>query len=171
MMATPSPSRCEGALTVNGRLTCDELLIPDGTVTDAMVNQAAAIAATKLEHQHEINFSQAHGTAATAERRVIHTVYGGDASLVSISAGVTVACSGVGATITVDVYLNGTTVLSAPISIDRFTATYTPTYGAFTETAAEADDVLEVVVTASAGAGTLGQGLFVSLIVYEDSDQ
>lgn len=156
-------------LHVAGNLSASSLTIPAGTLTDAGVEAGAGIQATKLEHQHTQVFKQNHGTAATSQRQVIHTVYGAEGSIVSFRAGVVVANIGA-ATISIQLKKNGSNILSSALVLDSTNAAFSMEDAAgFTSTALVADDVLEVDATATAGGGTLGQGLFCELVVREDA--
>lgn len=156
-------------LHVEGALSAKTMAIPAGTVDNADVASDADIDATKLEHQYEPVFSQVHGSAATAERRVIHKVHGATGTLVSFECGVIVACIG-NAEITIDLYKNGSTILTAPTVLDSGNTAFTEESAAgFSSTALVQDDVLEVVVTVDAGTGTLGQGLYCLPVIREDA--
>ena len=81
--------------------------------------------------------------------------------LAAAKVGAIVACIG-DSTITVNLYKNGSTVLSAPVVLDNSNTAFAIEAGAISSASYSADDVFEVVVSVSAGTGTLGQGLFVS---------
>ena len=150
---------------------CDTLTVstsatfPESTVTDSHVAAGADIAAAKQEIPLRwVALAQAHGTAATDERRTAHNVLGVTGSLISVRAGLLVAAAG-DSTVTVDVLLNGTTVLSAVITLDSTTVIRTETVGtlASSPTALAVGDCLEVVIDATVGTGTLPQGVYVQL--------
>lgn len=162
-------TRLDGNVFVNGNLQSTSMDIPAGTITNSDVNASADIDATKLEHEHRKHVNQVHGSAATTERRVIHTVKGTTGTVVAFRCGVVVACVGA-ATIDIDLLKNGTTILSAAIQLDNTNAAFAfEDASGFTSTTLAADDVLEADITATAGGGTLGQGLFCELTVREDS--
>lgn len=155
-------------LRVQGHVACTTLGVPSGTVTNAMVNGSADIEAAKLQQQVARLFAQAHGTAAVTARYPTHVARGAG-TVNSIRAGVVVACVGA-ATIDIDLRKNGTTVLSAAIQLDSGDAAYAKVSGTISSASYVAGDVFEVVVTATAGGGTLGQGLFVDAVFREDAD-
>jgi hypothetical protein len=155
----------QGDLYVNGNLAAASFTAPTGSITDAMIQGNAGIDATKLDHQHQPVYAQPHGTAAITERQVIHVAKSAG-EVVQIQAGVVVACVGA-ATITVDLRKNGTTVLTGAITIDNGDAAYAEVAGTVSVTTYVAGDVFEVVVTATAGGGTLGQGLYVAPVFRE----
>lgn len=68
---------------------------------------------------------------------------------------------------TVDLKKNGTSVLTSTVTIDHTVAAYTQVAASIATNTYVAGDVFEVVVTATAGGGTLPQGLFVALITRE----
>ena len=153
---------------VNGHLTAKTFKAPAGSITNAAIAEAAGIDADKLEHQYESLFTQVHGSAATAERRVIHTVKGATGEIVSFRCGNVVACT-VDATITIDLLVNGSSVLNATVVLDSTNTAYTFESGTVDTPDLTQDDVVEVSVTVAAGAGVLGQGLFCEAIIREDA--
>ena len=155
-----------GDLVVNGTLY-STAVVPSGPgISNVGISAGARIAANKLLHRYNKSYAQVRGTAATSERRVIHEVWDTE-TIVNLTAGVTVACGGA-ATITIQLKKNGGNILTSAITIDSTTATYNPIAPAgFTSTALTTHDVLEIDVTATAGGGTLGQGLYVQLVTEE----
>lgn len=164
-MATPT--RIEGDVHVAGALSSNTMNIPAGTVVNADVSASAAIAATKLQHQHQPNYSQETGTNVAAEEYIIHTVYGATGTIVAFEAGIVTIPSG-DRTAVVDLHKNGATVLSAPITLDSGNTTLIVEGGTISSAALVDGDVLEVVVTLGGSSGTNPQGLFVSSIIRED---
>jgi hypothetical protein len=71
--------------------------------------------------------------------------------------------------VTVDLRKNGTTILTSVITISVAQAAYARVAGAIASAAYIAGDVFELVVTATAGGGTLPQGLFVDTVLREGS--
>jgi hypothetical protein len=156
-------------LHVQGHFSAYSMSLPTSSVTDDKVSASADISASKLEHQHQLVLAQAHGVAASDERRVIHVVKGATGTVVSFRAGVVVANIG-NSTITVDLRKNGTTILTSVITLDSTNVIYVPESAAgFTSTALVANDVLEVIFDATVGTGTLGQGAFADLVLREDA--
>lgn len=140
--------------------------LPADCVGDDNFDSTEPLTAEKQEHRYIRTLAQVHGTAATAERRVIHCAHGAGV-VTAVRAGVVVAAVG-DSTVSVDVRKNGTTILSGAIVIDNANAAYAEEDGTITVPALAAGDVLEAVVTVSAGTGTLPQGLYVDVIVTED---
>lgn len=141
--------------------------VPAGSWGDTQMGTANPVDPTKLKHQYAPAYGQPHGIAAVTERRVIHvarsagTVQAAEAG--HVVAGVT------GATLTVDLKKNGTTVLSAVISLVVDAAAYTRVTGSISSAAYVAGDVFELVITATAGGGTLPQGVFADVVFREGS--
>jgi len=139
-----------------------------GAVAKEHIEAAAGIEATKLEHAHRAVYAQESATtAAAAKDEVIHVVKGTAGTLQEFKAGNVVA-NLVDATITVDLHKNGVSILTAAIELDNTDLAYIPKAGIVDTGAVVADDVLEVVVTAAAGGGTIGKGVFAYLDIHED---
>ena len=162
--------RVEEAGQFRGATTFLDLRPNAGFLESGHVEASAGIEASKLEHQHRATYAQESATtAAAANDRVIHVVKGTTGTLKTFSAGCVVANIG-NSTIDVDLHKNGVSVLTAAISIDSGDAAYAIVAGIIDTAAVVADDVLEVVVTVTAGTGTLGKGVFASLDLWEDVD-
>ena len=161
-------SRITDDLHVEGTLTCTSLGIPSATVVDDDVAASADIAATKLEHQYIQVYAQESGTDATDESRVVHVVHGSAGSIVKFEAGSVVAATG-DSTCTVDLKKNGNSVLSSVITLDNGNSAYTPEEGTVSSSSLSSGDVLEVVFDATAGTGSLPQGVFAVVVLREDA--
>lgn len=160
-------SRIENDLHVSGALTCKSFTPPAGSMDDQAIKAGAKVQASKLQHQHRLNYAQPN-VAAVAETKAVYVCYGAAGTIKDFRAGSIVKCTG-NATITVDLKKNGTTVLQAPITLDSTNQDRVAEAGTVTTSALAAGDLLEVVVTASAGTGALGTGLFAVLTVEEDA--
>jgi hypothetical protein len=158
-------SRTDGDHVVTGRLSCTEFTPPAACIGDNAANASSPLGATKTRHRHSVTESQAHGSAAADSRSVVHVAHAAG-TVDEVRAGITVACVG-DSTITVDVKKNGTTILSAPISIDSGDAAFAKVDGVITDDDYVAGDVFEVIVDATVGTGTLGQGIFANIIFDE----
>lgn len=151
---------------VKGNLSCETMTIPSSTLTNAGVASDAAIAATKMLHRWRPFLNQAHGSAGTSERRTVYEARG-NATINFCRAVLSVAPSGA-ATHVIQVKKNGSDILSTAITLDNANANYTSEAAVgFTSASLVAGDTLEITVTATAGGGTLGQGL----LVYLDIDE
>ena len=119
-----------------------------GAIENQHVNASAAIAATKMEHQHRAMYEQESDTTAAAETRVVHVVKGTTGTMKSIKVGSVVACIGA-ATMTVDMLVNGVTKLTGTIELDNADVAYIPIAGTIGNDALVADDVMAGVQRAS----------------------
>jgi hypothetical protein len=154
---------------VNGALTSKTFTPPAGSVSNSHVAASADIDATKLEHQHVRSYAQEGSTLAATERRVLHVVRGATGTVVEFLATLRVAAIG-DSTVTVNLLKNGTTILTANISLDSGDAAYSISSAAgYTSTSLVQGDVLEVSITATAGTGTLPKGITAELVVREDA--
>jgi len=159
--------RVEEVGQFRGQVTFLDIILPALSVGNAQVKEAAGIKATKLEHQHRAVYTQASATTAAADARVVHVVKGTAGTIKSFEAGCVVACIG-DSTITVDLKVNGASILVAPISLSVAQAAYVLVAATISDDVLAADDVLEVVTTATIGTGTLGLGLFAYADIHED---
>lgn len=159
-----------GDLQVRGTLKPDKFDPPTNCIDAASIETAAGIEATKLQQQVYMEHRQAHGSAVVDKRETVHIATGATGELVEIYATLPVKCV-TGATITVMLKKNGSDILSAALQLDDADANYAVVYATnFTSTAYVRDDVFEIVVDATAGGGTVGQGLFVRVIAREDPE-
>lgn len=163
----PTPSRHTGEHYFAENVKLADVTLPASCVGNTNVSASAAIAHTKLQHQHRARYSQPN-TTATTETKVIYVCYGATGTILDFRAGSIVACAGA-ATITLDLKKNGTTVLSGVITLDNANTARVVEAGTLSVTTLVVGDVLEVVATATAGGGTLGTGLFASVTVAEDA--
>lgn len=141
-----------------GNLRAGSMTAANNSVRDAQVAAGADVGADKLVHRHQCPFDQPN-TAATSETRVIHRCYGATGTIRGFHAGSIVAATG-NSTVTVDLRKNGTTVLSAVITLDNANTARVAEAGSVSVTTLVQGDVLEVVTVATVGTGTLPTGLF-----------
>lgn len=140
--------------------------LPSSSVGNDQINPASPIAAEKSVHQYQPKLAQAHGSSATAERRVVH-VANAAGTLVAVKVVPVVAAVG-DSTVTVDMRKNGTTMLSSTVTINNSKAGYSTTAGTISGAGSyAAGDVIEIVQTISAGSGTLPQGVCTELVLRE----
>lgn len=145
-------------LFVNGTLSCTTLRVPDSTIDDDAIVANAAIAATKLEHQYQVTQAYESATASADGAYTVAIVKGTTGALVQFEAGCVVPATG-SDTCTVDLKKNGTTVLSAPITIDSSTVARTPSQGTFASTTLADGDWLEVAFDYTSTGGTAPKGV------------
>lgn len=161
-------STVDSDLVVRGALTVTTLNVPSGTLTNAGVASNAAIAATKQQHQYVKHISQESDTTSADATYVVHTVYGTSGTIVAFEAGSVTACTG-NATIDVDLLVAGSSVLSAAITLDSGNSARVVEAGTISSASLSDGDVLEVSVDATVGTGSLGNGVFASLVIREDA--
>lgn len=161
-----NPTRIEGDVYVSGNLSCLTFSPPAGCITDTAVVAAANIAATKQEHQYSKVYAQDGNADSAADKRCIHYAYGATGSIVAFEAGSITACTG-DSTITVDLTKAGVSVLAAAIVLDNTNTARVVEAGTISTAALADGDCLEVVITVSAGTGTIGHGVFASCIIRE----
>lgn len=152
----------QGNLNVTGTIT-----VPAGSFPGTQLSTVTTAPTNTLRHQHSASFAQGSAATATAATQVVHIVRGLTGTIKEVAAGMIAANAGA-ATVTVDVKKNGTTVLTSPVSLTSATASGLVVLGAITTTTLAQGDRLEVVITAAAGGGTLGTGLFARVTVDED---
>src|SRR5947209_17341515 len=114
--------------TINGTVQVESLVpisitLPSGSVTDSNIVAGAKVAYTKCGQKFQPCYRSSGSSSVANDRQVIHVVRGATGSVVSARVGVTTAATGNAAT-TVDVQKNGTTILSATVSVGT-TAAYT----------------------------------------------
>lgn len=153
-------------LHVNGTLSALVFKAPVGSITDAAVIGAAGIQYTKLQQRRTVQHSQPN-TSATSETKVAGAVVGATGTLVAIQAGCIGPCVG-SDTVTIDVRVNGVSVLTGVITLNSSQAAYALVSGSFATTALTMGNVLTIVVTPNHTTGTLGTGVFAILTWAED---
>lgn len=165
-MATQS--NIDGDLFVRGTFRANAASLPAGCLGDTQFSGSDPLTAAKQEHQITKTLAQVHGSVATTERRPIHVARGAGV-VAGFRAGSVVANVGA-ATVTADLRKNGTSILSAVITLDNANTAFIPEAGTVNTDDYVADDVFEVVLTATAGGGTLGQGVFAEAVFREAAD-
>lgn len=158
-------TRIDGDTYVDGAFSAKQIVLPAGAAGDNAIAPLAGIQASKLQHQHRAVFAQNSNANAAAQTVTLFVaVAAGVVNAVKAGAIVVALTT---ATATVDVKKNGTSILSAPISLTSSQTARQLVAGTVTTTPFVAGDVFEVVVTASAGGGTLAQGIFAYMDVTE----
>lgn len=155
---------------VAGNISSKTWTPPAASVTDAAIVGAAGVQASKLQHQYEDTYVNTNAaTTAASEQKVLRVICGLTGILTDFKAGCVVVCAGA-ATITVDLWKNGSTILTAVITLNNTqSARQLVTAAGFTSNTVAVGDVLEVNVVATAGGGTIGKGCFARLNMREDA--
>ncbi len=163
-------STITGDVYVTGSLNAGSNRPSAGSVADAQVAAFAGtttgIQADKLQHRAQKEYADESATLATSQARVIHVVRGIAGTVKDFYAGAVVPLVAP-ATTTVDLLKNGTTMLTAPISLAAADLAYAVKIGTLASTALVAGDVLEVRIVVG-GAGTKPKGVIARLTLNED---
>lgn len=163
-----SAGRWPGSMHVAGTLTADEWGLGTSIMKDENVAGDAAISCLKVQQQYIHRYVQDHGAVVATKRSPLFVAFG-DGVVTQLDAGLILPNVGA-ATVTIDIEKNGTTILSATLELDNTNGVREMIAGSIDldEDNYVAGDFFEIVVTAAAGGGTLGQGLFVRLVTRED---
>ena len=153
---------------IQGNLYAKGFTPPAGSITDSSINAAAGIQTTKMRHRYT-KFAVQPNVTDTTETKGIHVVRGSTATVMEVVAGTIAACIG-GATITVDVKKNGTSILNSVLTLNNANTARVAVAASLnvSDVACVVGDWLEVVITATTGGGTIGTGLFIQMMIDED---
>ena len=144
-----------------GSIRADQMILPANSVGDAEVDATRPIGVNKLYHMHCPVYTQDRGAAVVAKRSGLHIAVG-PGSLQAFQA--TLSQANAGGTVTIDLYKNGVSILSSPISITT-EAAFDVCVGTISTAAYVAGDTFEVVVAVT---GSVGQGLTVRGVFEEE---
>jgi hypothetical protein len=158
------PSIIEGTQNFTGAVVLSSVTLPASCVTNAKIEAGAGISASKQQHLHSKCQSQRNGTINASQRELIHLVTGATGTLKSFKAyNITTATAT--DTTTIDLLKNGSTMLSAVITLNAAATTVVQS-ATFASTSVVAGDKLEVNVVATGAAP--GQGLSIQVTLEED---
>jgi len=121
------------------------VILPDATVTNAKVSSGDPLDANKTNNSYQAILAQA-GTATTETKYI--GIPRGAGSFLAFRVIQKTACAG-SSTVTVDVKKNGTSILSAAVTLNSSSAVNTAIAGTITTDTFAADDYLEIVITAN----------------------
>lgn len=159
-------NRLDDDLFVDGNLSAKQVTLPAGTVTNSAVVGSAGISASKLQQQINKNYSQDGTTDATVERKIVHVAYGATGTLVAFAVGAVTKAAAAGNAV-IDLLKNGSSILTAQITLDSTTNNYILKNAAgFSSTSFVAGDVFEIQVVSAAA--TKPKGLFFQFVATED---
>lgn len=166
MSATLENTTLRGSTNIVGTLN-----VPAGSITAAGIAAGANIETTKTVHRHAVNYSQASGASVASATVPIYIARGTTVTLQAIEVAILVAAAGA-ATVTIDLQKSTgggafATVLTGTIDIDSSTTVRTAVVGTLNTTGGTDGDIWQLVITATAGGGTLPQGLIVTLTLDE----
>lgn len=165
-----TPTVIQGDVIVQGNVSARSISNPAGGMHNAGIFNGVPgdyIDPNKMGHQRNVHFSQDSATTAVAETKSIAVVNGTSGVLQKFSAGSVAICIGAG-TITIDLKRNGTSLLSAPLVLNSSNTARVPVEATIATPSLAQNDLLEVVMTAAAGGGTIGTGAFARLVFTED---
>jgi hypothetical protein len=145
-------SRLEGDVYINGTLSAKNFNPPDNSITrQEQVAAGINLDASKVEHRYvKTEALTDHATDSAVVRRVVHVVQGATATIQSFSAGVTVAATSTGVC-AVDLKVNGSSVLSATITLDSANAAFSQEAGTLADADLVAGDVVEISIDSTSG--------------------
>lgn len=152
---------------IRGTLVPQAITLPaDAVSLSSQVKAGANLNADKLEQRYSPAWSQPNSAATTETRTVFVARRAG--TLNEFIAGSIAKAIG-DSTVTLDLKKNGTTVLSAVITLDSANTARIVEAGAISGGGAfVAGDWFEVVIVATAGTGTLPFGVFAQLELDQD---
>ena len=160
-------STLQSDVYVNGNFSAKTMQLASASVGDAQVQSAANINAYKLSHLHRQVYSQPSGAAVVGESRVVFEALN-TGTITDFRAGAVTIPVGAD-TCSVDLKKNGTSVLSAPLSITSSFVSRVSQAATIATPGVVAGDILEVVVTPNHTSGTLPQEVWATLNVNSQS--
>ena len=159
-----------GNVHVTGTLTANVVAPTATTVTNAMIVAGVTqkgISATKIEQMRSVTYAQPIDSVTINETVVLALIYGVAGAALAIAAGSITPCTG-NATVAIDVLKDGTTILSAPITLNNAGVAYTPKSGVIAVSTLAATDVLTVDIDPTPGTGNIATGIYVNVVYTED---
>jgi hypothetical protein len=159
----------DGDLTVRGTLNVGAITLPENTLrTSSQILAGINIPADKTEQRLFPAWSQPNSAATTETRTLFVARRAG--TLNEVIAGSIAKAIG-DSTVTVDVKKNGTTVLAAVITLNNANTARIVESGSVSGGGTfAAGDWFEVVITISAGTGTLPTGVFCQLEIDQNGN-
>ena len=154
-------------LTVRGVLSASTVALPANAITSSTQVQAGAnLNADKLEQRFFPHWAQPNSAATTETRTLFVARRAGTVN--EVIAGSIAAAIG-DSTVTLDVKKNGSTILSAVITLDSGNTARIVESGTIDGAGTfVAGDWFEVIITATVGTGTLPTGVFIQMEVDQD---
>ena len=144
--STQSNSVLDTNIHVKGTLSAETLTIPSGTLINDGVASNADVRSSKLRERHRKQLSFESDEVLSDKTQVVHIVTGTSGTILAFNASnVTAATSERSAT--VDLLVNGVSVLQDTITLDVNISAYEIAIGVVQTTTLEQDDVLEIAIT------------------------
>ena len=163
----------ESDVEMRGSTSISKPILGQDCVGNAQVKSDAKISAEKLQHLHQITYSQDVDSTVSEEKKVIHIVQG-NGTIKKFYAGVASVPTADGKDITIDLKKRDASgeesVLNEALVITEEKSSWT-VYDANldgTKTSVEDGDILYITIDIPDG-GTDAKGLYVGLKLYEDA--
>jgi hypothetical protein len=156
-----APSVIQGNVHIAGNLSASGVTLPSKVVSNNNIAEQAGIDATKVIQQHRVELQRA---VPAVEEATVHLA-NAQGAIVQFSASCRTAPAS-GKSYKVDLEVNGTSVLTAPLEFTNSTTPLARQIATLDEAAYAAEDIFSVVITSSTG-GTLGTDLLCDLILRE----
>lgn len=154
-----------GDAVVRGTLVAQTALVmPDATITNSKVQAGAGLSASKLERGRVFPYNGS-GTVASGTVPLGEAFGAGSIKSASIYLAETACASG--ATVTVNIKKNNTTILTGVMNLTNSVAVRQTVSGSLSTTSYADGDKFDAVIVATAGGGTVGKGLSISLVADE----
>ena len=164
------------SINFHGKCTfANTVILPDDTVLDANVNSSAAIAASKLQHQHPISVQIADDAAAVVAGDQLLHVCRTTGEFVDLRAAVVTVATGTDRTVTIDVHKSTggaafATILTTTIVLDDDSTALTPVAAVVdaTKSTLAAGDILKLVWTVAGSDAAQALGCIATANIIED---
>ena len=165
----------DGDMIVRGEFRATGTVsVPGSSFGNRELDSSDPATVEKLQHQHQLSYSQADGTDVAAAIVPVYVVRGTTATILSIDVVCLDAPSGGDKTFTVDLKKSNVgspspaTVLSAAVTYPNATPDCTVRPGTISSASLVDGDTLVIAVAVSGSTGTQGQGLVVTVTLKED---
>lgn len=165
-------STMRGDIAFVGECSFSDINLSAGCVSDSNVNGSAAIGAAKVIHQFPVSYDQAAGADVASQTRLVHIARGAG-TLVEVQVTDSTAPTGGDKQYTVDVKKSTAggafaSVLTSVVTRSAADTSRVVESATITTASYIADDIYQVVVTASGSTGSQGQGVVVTLWLQEN---
>jgi len=147
--------------------------LPASSVVNATVASTAKVAHTKVQQRKVAQHIQVGGTDITAKTELVHIAYGAG-TVLGVNVATITAPTGGDKAFTVDVKKSTgggavATILTGVVTINSTKTSLTTYAGTLSGTPTFiAGDLLEIVVAVSGSTGSQGQGLIVTIDLYDE---
>lgn len=167
-----NPTVFPGDISTPGTVSAGTILSTSPFLTDAMVllnlGSGAAIDARKVKMQKVHTYVNSESaTTAVSEQRTVHIGYGQTGNVIAFWAAAVVANVGA-ATVTLDLWKNGSTILTSVITLNNSQTARQVVTATIASAPYVVNDYFEVKVVATAGGGTIAKGVAAIVVFRED---